>query len=202
MSHLLLWGNAYAQIIRNARGEVIALHPLMPNKMTVDRDVNGRLFYLYQRSFDDVPSLGKENQVFLNPTDVLHIPGSGFDGLVGYSPIAMAKNAVGLAIATEEYGAKFFANCAAPGGRLIIPECVADETATALLEYLRNRGYVGEAVETEDRLTISMPKELFTNANIETLQKIVTDSAGRLAVFRRTRSAFRHHPISMENKST
>jgi phage portal protein BeeE len=50
MSHLLLWGNAYSQIIRNARGEVIALYPLMPNKMTVDRDSNGRLFYLYQRS--------------------------------------------------------------------------------------------------------------------------------------------------------
>ena len=46
MSHLLLWGNAYAQIIRNARGEVISLYPLMPNKMTVDRDSNGRLFYL------------------------------------------------------------------------------------------------------------------------------------------------------------
>ncbi len=57
MSHLLLWGNAYAQIIRNARGEVIALYPLMPNKMTVDRDKNGRLFYLYQRSTEDVPTL-------------------------------------------------------------------------------------------------------------------------------------------------
>jgi phage portal protein BeeE len=52
MSHLLLWGNAYAQIIRNAKGEVIALYPLMPNKMTVDRDSSGRLFYLYQRSSD------------------------------------------------------------------------------------------------------------------------------------------------------
>ena len=45
MSHLLLWGNAYAQVIRNARGEVIALYPLMPNKMTVDRDQNGRLSF-------------------------------------------------------------------------------------------------------------------------------------------------------------
>ncbi len=59
-------------------------------------------------------------------------------------------------------------------GKLIIPDCVADETATALLEHLRNRGYVGEAVEIEDRLTISMPKELFTNTNIKTLQQIVT----------------------------
>jgi HK97 family phage portal protein len=126
MSHLLLWGNAYAQIIRNAKGEVIALYPLMPNKMTVDRDANGRLFYLYQRSSEDTPSLGKDSQVYLTPADVLHIPGLGFDGLVGYSPIAMAKNAVGLAIATEEYGAKFFANGAAPGGVLEHPGTIKD----------------------------------------------------------------------------
>ncbi len=126
MSHLLLWGNAYAQIIRNARGEVIALYPLMPNKMTVDRDSSGRLFYLYQRSTEDAPTLGKDSQVYLDPSDVLHIPGLGFDGLVGYSPIAMAKNAVGLAIATEEYGAKFFANGAAPGGVLEHPGTIKD----------------------------------------------------------------------------
>lgn len=126
MSHLLLWGNAYAQIIRNARGEVVALYPLMPNKMMVDRDKSGRLFYMYQRSREDAPSLGTESQVYLSPSEVLHIPGLGFDGLVGYSPIAMAKNAVGLAIATEEYGAKFFANGAAPGGVLEHPGTIKD----------------------------------------------------------------------------
>lgn len=126
MSHLLLWGNAYAQIIRNARGEVIALYPLMPNKMTVDRDKNGRLFYLYQRSVEDSPTLGKDSLVYLDPSDVLHIPGLGFDGLMGYSPIAMAKNAIGLAMATEEYGAKFFANGAAPGGVLEHPGTIKD----------------------------------------------------------------------------
>ena len=126
MSHLLLWGNAYAQIIRNARGEVIALYPLMPNKMTVDRDSKGRLFYIYTRTSDDAPTLGNESQVYLTPSDVLHIPGLGFDGLVGYSPIAMAKNAVGLAIATEEYGAKFFANGATPGGVLEHPGTIKD----------------------------------------------------------------------------
>jgi len=126
MSHLLLWGNAYAQIIRNARGEVIALYPLMPNKMTVDRDKNGRLFYLYQRNIEDVPTLGRDSLVYLDPSDVLHIPGLGFDGLVGYSPIAMAKNAVGLSMATEEYGAKFFANGATPGGVLEHPGTIKD----------------------------------------------------------------------------
>ena len=126
MSHLLIWGNAYAQVIRNARGEVVALYPLMPNKMTVDRDQNGRLFYLYQRGAEDSKALGSESRVILSPPDVLHIPGLGFDGLIGYSPIAMARNAIGLAIATEEYGAKFFANGAAPSGVLEHPGTLKD----------------------------------------------------------------------------
>lgn len=126
MSHLLLWGNAYAQIIRNARGEIIALYPLMPNKMTVDRDKNGKLIYIYQRTIEDTKMLGSESYVCLDSSDVLHICGLGFDGLVGYSPIAMAKNAVGLAIATEEYGAKFFANGATPGGVLEHPGTIKD----------------------------------------------------------------------------
>ena len=126
MSHLLLWGNAYAQVIRNARGEVVALYPLMPNKMKVDRDSKGQLYYLYQRSQEDTAAIGKTSQIYLSPSDVLHIPGLGFDGLVGYSPIAMAKNAIGLAIATEEYGAKFFANGAAPGGVLEHPGTIKD----------------------------------------------------------------------------
>ena len=124
MTHLLLWGNAYAQIIRNSKGEVVALYPLMPNKMSVDRDENGQLYYQYLRSIDEVG--GKSETVILKPTDVFHIPGLGFDGLVGYSPIAMAKNAIGLAIATEEYGAKFFANGAAPSGVLEHPGTIKD----------------------------------------------------------------------------
>ena len=117
MTHLLLWGNAYAQIIRNGKGDVIALYPLMPNRMRVDRDDKGQLYYTYNRVYDEALKT-KSMTVVLKPYDVLHIPGLGFDGLVGYSPIAMAKNAIGLAIATEEYGAKFFANGAAPSGVL------------------------------------------------------------------------------------
>jgi len=125
MTHLLLWGNAYAQVIRNGKNEVIALYPLMPNKMSVDRDENGRLYYTYYRGPDEAIK-NKEFAVTLQPSDVLHIPGLGFDGLVGYSPIAMAKNAIGMAIACEEYGAKFFANGAAPGGVLEHPGTIKD----------------------------------------------------------------------------
>jgi HK97 family phage portal protein len=99
----------------------------MPNRMTVERDANGKLYYIYSRSTEDaLPLRSSPGQVVLTPADVLHIPGLGFDGLVGYSPIAMAKNAIGMAIACEEYGAKFFANGAAPGGVLEHPGVVKD----------------------------------------------------------------------------
>ena len=125
MTHLLLWGNAYAQIIRNGKGEVVALYPLMPNRMTVDRDEKGHLYYEYQTSTDEAKTT-KGGTVRLKPSDVLHVPGLGFDGLVGYSPIAMAKNAIGLAIAAEEYGSKFYANGAAPSGVLEHPGTLKD----------------------------------------------------------------------------
>lgn len=117
MGHLLLWGNSYAQIIRDGRGKVLALYPLLPDKMEVKRNENGEIYYSYH-------SDGKDHH--LRNTDVLHIPGLGFDGLIGYSPIAMAKNAIGMALATEEYGAKFFANGANPGGVLEHPGVVKD----------------------------------------------------------------------------
>lgn len=102
MTHLLLWGYGYAQIVRNQRGEVIALYPLMPDRMSVDRDARGRIYYEYTRSDADVKSLGKTSLVILSPEDVFHIPGLGFDGLVGYSLIAMAKQAVGMGLACDE----------------------------------------------------------------------------------------------------
>ena len=125
MTHLLLWGNAYAQVIRNGRGDVCALYPLMPDRMEVNRDEAGQLYYRYFTS-DVEPHTLKRGSVIFQPRDVLHIPGLGFDGLVGYSPIAMAKNAIGMAMACEEYGAKFFANGAAPSGVLEHPGVVRD----------------------------------------------------------------------------
>ncbi|MCR5442986.1 MAG: phage portal protein [Sphaerochaetaceae bacterium] len=126
MTHLLLWGNAYAQIIRNGKGEVMALYPLMPNKMEVSRDENGQLYYQYSRSTDEANAKNRDSSVKLSPYDVLYIPGLGFDGLVGYSPIAMAKNAIGMAIACEEFGAKFFSNGASPSGVLEHPGILKD----------------------------------------------------------------------------
>lgn len=126
MGHLLLWGNAYAQIVRNGRGEVLALYPLLPDRMQVDRDSAGRLVYTYTRYRDEAGSRCEFETIKLYKEDVLHIPGLGFDGLVGYSPIAMARNAIGMSMAAEDYGAAFFANGATPGGVLEHPGIVKD----------------------------------------------------------------------------
>ncbi|WP_277228637.1 phage portal protein, partial [Ruminococcus callidus] len=121
MSHLLIYGNAYAQIIRNGRGDVLGLYPLMPDKMKVDRDEKNRLIYIYSRYDEANPNMKEQGDIILYADEVLHIPGLGFDGLVGYSPIAMAKNAIGISIACEEYGASFFGNGASPSGVLEHP---------------------------------------------------------------------------------
>ncbi|EJP6471843.1 phage portal protein [Enterococcus faecalis] len=126
MSHLLLWGNAYAQVVRNGRGQAVALYPLLPNKMEVSRATNGELVYTYYRDTDESGLNPKGGYVTLRKDEVLHIPGLGFDGLIGYSPIAMAKNAIGMSLATEEYGAAFFANGANPGGVLEHPGVIKD----------------------------------------------------------------------------
>ena len=125
LTHLLLWGNFYAQIIRNGKGEVLGLYPLMPDRMRVDRDENRHLYYEYTLSTDD-PQTNKNQTVILQPEDVLHIPGLSFDGLVGYSPIAMAKQSIGLSIAAEEFGSKFYANSAVPSGILEHPGILKD----------------------------------------------------------------------------
>lgn len=126
MSHLLLWGNAYAQVVRNGRGQAVALYPLLPSKMEVNRAANGELIYTYYRDYDENGLNPKGGYITLRKDDVLHIPGLGFDGLIGYSPIAMAKNAIGMSLATEEYGAAFFANGANPGGVLEHPGVIKD----------------------------------------------------------------------------
>lgn len=126
MSHLLLWGNAYAQVVRNGRGQVVALYPLLPNKMEVSRAASGQLIYTYYRDADESGINPKGGYTVLPREEILHLPGLGFDGLIGYSPIAMAKHAIGMALATEEYGAKFFANGANPGGVLEHPGVIKD----------------------------------------------------------------------------
>lgn len=154
LTHLLLWGNSYSQIIRNGRGHILGLYPLLPDRMEVDRDSAGELTYTY--------SLTSGQTVRLRPEDVLHIPGLGFDGVMGYSPIALEKNAIGLGIAAEEYGSKFFSNGATPSGVLTHPNTVKDpkklrESWNAAYGGSVNSGKVAILEENMKFERISMP---------------------------------------------
>jgi HK97 family phage portal protein len=111
MGHVASWGNGYAQIVRNQAGQVIELWPMRPDKMTIER-TNGQIVYTYRLPKPDQD--GKTARTF--PADqIFHIPGLGFDGISGYSPIAIARQAIGLGLAAEQFGSRFFGNDARPG---------------------------------------------------------------------------------------
>ena len=119
MTSLLLYGNAYARIIRK-QGHVTELWYLKPQYMNVERDLtSGKIKYTYSDDITNKTYTYKTNQIF-------HIKGLSLDGVKGLSPIAQAREAVGLSLATEEYGAKFFGNGARPGGVLEHPGIVKD----------------------------------------------------------------------------
>lgn len=109
MSHVLLWGNAYAEIEWGNNGMPKALWPLLPNQTIPRRN-------LQTKKLEYWSTLPDGTQVILPKELVFHLPGLGFDGIVGYSPIHMAKQAIGLAVATEKFGATFFGNGTNIGG--------------------------------------------------------------------------------------
>lgn len=126
-AHLLTWGNAYAEIIRvgpRSRREVRALRPLCPNHVSPDIDGSGDVFYWHE------PEQGEKRR--LAADDVLHIPGLGFDGLKGYSPVAMHREALGLAKVTEKFGSSYFGRGSRPGLILKTQRSISPEAAKRL----------------------------------------------------------------------
>ncbi|MFI3165333.1 MAG: phage portal protein [Bacillota bacterium] len=120
MTSLLLYGNAYARIIKDKAGHVKELWYLKPRNMEVERNsTTGKITYTYS---DDITN----KTMVYKPEQIFHIIGLGYDGVKGLSPIQQARESVGLAIATEEYGARFFGNGAKPGGVLEHPGVLKD----------------------------------------------------------------------------
>ena len=117
---ILLWGNSYAQVIRDGKNNVLALYPLPPENVEVDRDEKGHIYYIYHAYTDEVP--GENNKdIYFRSDEVFHVPGLSYNGLVGVSPIAMMKNSLGTTLAVEKYGSAFFKNGAQPSGVLEHP---------------------------------------------------------------------------------
>lgn len=112
VGHQCGWGNAYAEIEYSNGGKIKGLWPLRPDK-TKPKRVNGQIVYMV-----DTPT---GQTVGLPFNRVMHIKGLGYDGMVGYNPIHLARQAIGLSLATEEFGARFFGNGARPGAVLEHP---------------------------------------------------------------------------------
>jgi HK97 family phage portal protein len=134
MSHLLLWGNAYAEIEWGSDGYVRALWPIPPHCIQIER--NERRQIQYRVSFPDGA------QRILSEERILHIPGLSFDGLQGISPIRAARQAIGLGLAAEEFGARFFGNGTHLGGVLKHPSKLSDQAHKHLKESI-NEAYTG-----------------------------------------------------------
>lgn len=126
VGHVLTWGNAYSEIEYDAQFRPCALHILDPSRMRPMRSDEGRLYYHYQ------PLQGGAEP--LPPWKVLHFAGLGFDGLVGYSPIALARETLALGKAADLYGAGFFGNAARPSGMLTSPQALSDNARKNLRE--------------------------------------------------------------------
>lgn len=142
-AHLLLWGNAYAEIQRNLRGEVMALWPLNPGNMEVTRAGNGPLVYEYRLTGSG------EKRIFAKE-DIFHVAGLGFNGLVGYSPVSYHREAVAVGLSAQEFQATNFKN----GNRLQVafvhpaPKAPAKDGRDAFKQELRKEygGQGGNAI--------------------------------------------------------
>ncbi len=148
-AHILTWGNAYAEIERNGAGKPIALWPITPNRVQVDRDKlkkDGVLVWKVSNPQDrnvagHVPDPQK-SIVHIPDENMLHVPGLGFDGIVGYSVIDYARESLGLGMAAEQFGATFFGNGASIGTVLQTPNALSDKAKKNLKQAIKDK-YTG-----------------------------------------------------------
>lgn len=134
MAHLVLWGNCYSYIQRDGAGRAMGLIPIHPDRCEPYRTKEKSLAYKIH-----LPD-GSTSQ--LAAWEIFHVPGLGFDGLKGYSPIKMMMETIGLALATEEFAARFYGQGANIGGVFELPETLSPEAHANLLTDL-NEKYTG-----------------------------------------------------------
>ncbi|MCK9569533.1 phage portal protein [Candidatus Pacearchaeota archaeon] len=123
MSHLVTTGNCYAFIDWEDYTTVKALWIMRPDRTSPVRDSKGEMVYKYQSD---------TTQIILPGYAVWHIPGLGYDGLIGYSPLTMAREAIGLSLATEKTGARLFGNGMSVGGILQHPNKMSEDAQKRL----------------------------------------------------------------------
>lgn len=139
MLHLLLWGNAFSEVELNGAGRPVALWPLLPDRTWVVRKDGARVVVTRLASVE----------IGLPAETVLHIPGLGYNGLMGFSPIRYAMQAVGLGLAAEEFEARFFGRGMRPSGWIEYPQAMTKEQRKELAEQVAEvHGGVGSMHKT------------------------------------------------------
>lgn len=126
MAHILLWGNGYAEKVTNGYGEVIELWPITPNRVSVEFTGTDLVYTI---------RVDNKDRKF-NRDKILHIPGLGFDGLVGYSVISMARKSIGLGMAMETFGSSYFGNGTHPGVIISHPNTLSPQAHSNLKQAL------------------------------------------------------------------
>ncbi len=128
-AYVTLWGNAYARIKRNGGARPTALIPIHPSKVKP----------LIKKSALWYEVTTKAGPMLIPAVDMLHIPGLGFDGLQGKSPIQVARENIGLGLASQGFGADFFKNNASFSGVLESPNTLKPEARKNITESWKNR---------------------------------------------------------------
>jgi HK97 family phage portal protein len=122
-AHVLLYGNAYAVILRSAGGVPVGLLPVAGSVVVITKLSNGELAYTV--TLDD-------KSFTLSQWDIIHVPGLAFDGISGMSPIRYAAESIGLGLAAERYGGSFFGNGSTPSGYISLPGKLSKEQAATM----------------------------------------------------------------------
>jgi len=138
LTHMILWGNAYLWLRRDALGRVVELWPIHPSRMRAGRTSD--LKKVYKLDGGDVE---------LDDTRILHLPAFGYDGVCGVSPVRLAREGLGLAIAAEQYGAKLFGSGSLATGILQTDQRLTPDQADALqVRWRAKRSGLNSAHET------------------------------------------------------
>ncbi|MBY9077269.1 phage portal protein [Paenibacillus sp. HN-1] len=131
MAHVLLWGNCYAEIEYDETGQIVALWPIPPHRVEHMETAAGDPFFRVTT---------KDGQQHNVPFwAMLHVPGLGFDGTKGVSVITWAQQAIELAMATEQFGAEFFANGTNVGAVVTHPSTLSDPAFERLSKSLQEK---------------------------------------------------------------
>lgn len=187
-AHALSYGSGYAEIQRNVQGTPVALWPLVPSDVTIVRDVNGnlkyRVFIRTNQYNEAVARPGQSYYVELNPDDVLHVRGLGYNGISSYCLSIILRECFGNAIAIDRFTGGFFGNGLAPSGVFIHPQALSAQAITNLRQSLERR-YAGAAnshnvMILEEGMQYTPTSTNNDNAQLNELKQLTVDEVARI----------------------